>query len=77
MSKSSKIVATKYNTIDKNIIGASKSELIIQYYDSNIWLFAIAPCKVITLNLLCFIIGIISLLLFLIAFFEVKALLFI
>ena len=59
MSKSSKIVATKYNTIDKNIIGASKNEkkimllsncLFIQYYD------------------------IISLLLFLIAFFEVKEL---
>ena len=43
-------------------------------YSFLIGLFHIAPCKVIDLNLLCFIYGIISLLLFLIAFFKVVAL---
>ena len=37
---------------------------VFQYCDSNIGLFHIAPCKVVALNLLCFIFGIISLLLF-------------
>jgi hypothetical protein len=32
-----------------------------QYFDSNIGLFSIAPCKVITLNLLCILFGISSL----------------
>ena len=50
-----------HNIVDNNIIGASKKirnnygalELIIfQYYNSNIGLFFIAPCKVIAPNFL-------------------------
>ena len=60
------------NTVGENINGSTK---MLNYYGSiyliisvsNIRLFSIAPCKVIALNLLCFIYGIISLLLFLIA----------
>ena len=47
---------------------------VFQYCDSNIGTFTIAPCKVITLNLLYFIYGISSLLLFLIALSKVIAL---
>ena len=66
----------------KNIIGPPKYEIImvpsnfflILYCDSNIGLFSIASCKVITLNLLCFIDSISSFLFFLIALSKVIAL---
>ena len=53
------IIAT---TIIKNDYGANYSNF--KYCDSNIGLFSIALCKVITLNPLCILFCIISLLLF-------------
>ena len=49
------------------IMMSSSKHLFCQYCYSNIGLFSIALCKVMALNLLCFIYGIISFLLFLIA----------
>ena len=46
------------------IIMLSSNHSFSQYCDSNIGLFSIAPCKVITLNPLCILFGISSLLLF-------------
>ena len=56
------------NTVGENIIAAPKirnnygaiESFIVQYCDSNIGLFYIAPCKVITLNPLCILFGISS-----------------
>ena len=58
------------STVNKNIIGAPKYEISIvlpnffffQNCNSNIGLFSIAYCKVIAMNLLCLIFGIITLL---------------
>ena len=46
------------------IIMFPSNHLFFQYCDSNFGLFSFAPCKVITLNPLCILFGIISLLLF-------------
>ena len=46
------------------IIMVPSNNSFFQYCDSNIGLFSIAPCKVITLNPFCFLFGISSLLLF-------------
>ena len=46
------------------IIMVPSNHSFFQYCDSNIGLFSIAPCKVITLNPLCILFGISSLLLF-------------
>ena len=59
-------------TVGENIIVTKKIRnnygaiqlLFFRYCKSNIGLFSIAPCKDITLNLLCFIYGISSLFLF-------------
>ena len=61
-----------FNTAGENVIATTKYEIIklpsnrsfFQYCDSNIGLFPIAPCKVITLNPFCILLGIGSLLLF-------------
>ena len=57
--------------LDKILMIPPKIKIILFNCDSNIRLFFIAHCKVIALNLLCFIFGINSLHLFLIAFFKV------
>ena len=54
------IIAT--NKIRNNYVGIQS--FIFQYCDSNIGLFSIAPCKVITPNPFCILFGISSLLLF-------------
>ena len=62
-----------YCIVGENIIASIKkrnnyvaiqSFIFLQYCDSNIGLFSIAPCKVVTLNPFCIIFGISSLLLF-------------
>ena len=65
-------IITEVNTIGINIIASIKirndygaiQSLFFQYSDSNIGLFFIIPCKVNTLNPLCILFGISSLLLF-------------
>ena len=48
-------------TVGKNIIATTKIQksFIFKFCDSNIRLFSIAPCKIITLNPLCILFGII------------------
>ena len=53
------------NSIATNKIRNNIVHLNVQYYDSNIELFSIASCKVITLNPLSILFGISSLFLFL------------
>ena len=55
-------------TVNENIIGAPIMQNNFSAINSNIGLFCTASYKVITLNLLCFIFGMISLLLFIISF---------
>ena len=74
------------NTVNKNIIGAPKMQIIYLYYqiivifskfcNSNIWLFSLffAPHEVIAFNLACLIFGISSLLLYLVDLFKAIAL---
>ena len=60
------------NAVGENIIATPKIQnnygatqsFIIQYYDSNIGLFFIAPCKVMTLNPLCILFNLVSVLCF-------------
>ena len=66
-----KILVSIYLQSAKKILLPPKYEIIMlpsnheffQYCDSNIGLFSIAPCKVITLNPFCILFGISSLLL--------------
>ena len=78
------IVKQHKPTVDENIISTTKirnsyvpsNYSFLQYCDSNIALFSIAPCKVIALYLLCFHFGISSVLLFLLLSLSLKLSLF-
>ena len=74
------VLLIAYNVGENIIATTPKYELIIvpsnhsnfQYCDSNIELFSIAPCKVITLNPLCIFFGISYLLFFMVSFLQLS-----